>query len=49
VPGSALVSLPGLGHLAHEEAPEVIARVVLSSVAASGLPVRVPSFEAGRR
>jgi len=48
VPGSSLVSLPGLGHLAHEEAPEVVARVVLSSIAASGVPVRVPPCKRGR-
>jgi magnesium chelatase accessory protein len=28
VPGAALVLLPGLGHLAHEEAPDRIARIV---------------------
>jgi magnesium chelatase accessory protein len=28
VPGSTLISLPGLGHLAHEEAPDRIADIV---------------------
>lgn len=40
VPGSALVNLPGLGHLAHEEAPEAIARVVLSVARDRGLLAR---------
>jgi magnesium chelatase accessory protein len=30
VPGARLHSLPGLGHLAHEEAPEAVARILLA-------------------
>ena len=37
VPGSAHINLPGLGHLAHEEAPDVIARVVVSVARERGL------------
>jgi magnesium chelatase accessory protein len=48
VPGSALVSLPGLGHMAHEEAPQAVARVVLSSVAAGASSVRLSLCEPGR-
>lgn len=28
VPGAELISLPGLGHLAHEEQPEAVARII---------------------
>lgn len=35
VPGSELVSLPGLGHLAHEERPELVARLVERAGAAA--------------
>jgi len=37
VPGSSLVALPGLGHLAHEEAPDAVARIVLSVAHNRGL------------
>jgi len=37
VPGSARISLPALGHLAHEEAPEVIARIVVAVARERGL------------
>jgi putative magnesium chelatase accessory protein len=37
VPGSAQVSLPALGHLAHEEAPEAVARVVVTVARGRGL------------
>jgi magnesium chelatase accessory protein len=32
VPGSRFVQLPGLGHLAHEEAPFAVAEVILGFV-----------------
>lgn len=32
VPGADLVSLPGLGHLAHEEKPDDIAALILRAV-----------------
>jgi magnesium chelatase accessory protein len=32
VPGSTLQTLPGLGHLAHEEAPQRVAEAVLASI-----------------
>jgi magnesium chelatase accessory protein len=28
IPGSTVVSLPGLGHLAHEEAPDLVAKII---------------------
>jgi len=37
VPGSAQIGLPGLGHLAHEEAPAVIARIVVAVARERGL------------
>jgi len=37
VPGSSRISLPALGHLAHEEAPEVIARIVVTVARERGL------------
>jgi magnesium chelatase accessory protein len=46
VPGSARIELPGLGHLAHEEAPAAVAEVVLSVARARGVlaaPARDPS------
>jgi magnesium chelatase accessory protein len=39
VPDSALWRLPGLGHLAHEEAPEAIARIVVAVANTRGLAV----------
>ena len=37
VPGSELISLPGLGHLAHEEQPELVARIVERAAEAAGV------------
>lgn len=37
VPGSALVALPGLGHLAHEERPEVVVECIERAATAAGL------------
>jgi magnesium chelatase accessory protein len=37
VPGSGRVNLPALGHLAHEEAPECIARIVVAVARERGL------------
>jgi len=37
VPGSVLLSLPGLGHLAHEEAPDELARLVVAVALGRGL------------
>jgi magnesium chelatase accessory protein len=37
VPAAELLYLPGLGHLAHEEAPEAIAAVILERAAALGI------------
>jgi len=37
VPGSTQISLPALGHLAHEEAPEAVARIVVSVARDRGL------------
>lgn len=36
VPGSELISLPGLGHLAHEERPAEVAELLRGRVSASG-------------
>jgi magnesium chelatase accessory protein len=38
VPGARTVVLPGLGHLAHEEAPEVVARIILDAGREAGVP-----------
>lgn len=37
VPGSTRIGLPALGHLAHEEAPEAIARIVVAVARERGL------------
>jgi len=37
VPGSRLLRLPAVGHLAHEEAPGVVARIVVSLAQDLGL------------
>jgi magnesium chelatase accessory protein len=34
VPGARIVSLPGLGHLAHEEAPDIVADIIDQAVVA---------------
>jgi len=36
IPGSALVSLPALGHLAHEEAPEVVVNIIREAFGVHG-------------
>ncbi|MFO1057925.1 MAG: alpha/beta fold hydrolase BchO [Dongiaceae bacterium] len=38
VPGARLISMPGLGHLAHEERPEETAELLLAEARAAGLP-----------
>ncbi len=38
VPGAALVTLPGLGHLAHEEAPERVGELVVDFARTLGVP-----------
>lgn len=38
VPGTRLVAMPGLGHLAHEERPEESARLLLAEARDAGLP-----------
>jgi len=38
VPGSILATLPGLGHLAHEERPDLTAELVLRHAASVGVP-----------
>jgi magnesium chelatase accessory protein len=38
VPHAQVVALPGLGHLAHEEAPERVAAEILRVARESGLP-----------
>ena len=37
VPGAGVVSLPGLGHLAHEEAPERTAELILAAAREAGV------------
>lgn len=37
LPAARILSLPRLGHLAHEEAPEAVARAILAEAAASGV------------
>jgi magnesium chelatase accessory protein len=37
LPSARLVSLPGLGHLAHEEAPERVAEIVVEAARAAGM------------
>jgi magnesium chelatase accessory protein len=37
VPGAEMIPLTGLGHLAHEEAPERVAEVVLEVARARGV------------
>jgi magnesium chelatase accessory protein len=32
LPGTTVVKLPGLGHLAHEESPEVVARALRAAL-----------------
>lgn len=48
VPGSGFVTLPGLGHLAHEEAPQAVARLIAALACARGLHRRA-HFLAGAR
>lgn len=36
LPGARIVTLPGLGHLAHEERPDLVAAVIVDSVLAEG-------------
>jgi magnesium chelatase accessory protein len=36
IPESTVVSLPGLGHLAHEEAPELVVKIVREALGAGG-------------
>jgi len=36
IPGSTFVSLPGLGHLAHEEAPDLVVRIIREALAVGG-------------
>lgn len=42
LPNARLHRLPGLGHLAHEEAPRLVAHLILELAAAAGLDVEVP-------
>ena len=39
VPGAEVVALPGLGHLAHEEAPARTAELILQAAREAGVPV----------
>ena len=49
VPGAVRLSLPGLGHLAHEEAPAAVARLLLSVARSRGLlDNATPAMEPGR-
>jgi magnesium chelatase accessory protein len=36
IPGSTLISLSGLGHLAHEEAPEVVVNIIREAFGVAG-------------
>jgi magnesium chelatase accessory protein len=45
VSGSECIELPGLGHLAHEEAPAAVAEVVLSVARARGVLAAAPSAD----
>lgn len=47
VPGSTRIRLPALGHLAHEEAPEAIARVVVTVARERGLLDDAPLVASG--
>jgi magnesium chelatase accessory protein len=37
LPAAQIVTLPGLGHLAHEERPDLVARVIVDVARAHGL------------
>jgi magnesium chelatase accessory protein len=37
LPAASIVTLPGLGHLAHEERPDLVARVITDVTRAHGL------------
>jgi magnesium chelatase accessory protein len=38
LPNAEIVSLPGLGHLAHEERPELVADLLLARAEATPVP-----------
>jgi magnesium chelatase accessory protein len=43
LPGLRVIPLPGLGHLAHEEAPEPVARLIERIATEAGVPATVPA------